>query len=84
MSRTVHLCLDIAGALKNWSDGDFATLFKHDDGSFVTAAEAKSFLFSQLAIGVKVIPFGHPCVGFDYEGGGCPGHETEQGRGVTP
>lgn len=79
MSRTVHVHLDIAGALKSMSNREFTGMFDHDDGRRMTAEEAKANLIDILASGVKVLPIGEPCEGFSYTTG-CPGHETE----VTP
>jgi len=75
-SRTVHLCLSVRGALMNWTARDYRAI-KHDDGRPMTAREGKAALLDELAKGHEVIPFGEPCEGFDYSGGGCPGHETE-------
>ena len=71
---TVHVCLDIRGALMNWSARDFATCFRHDDGRKMTAREAKNILMDELALGHEVIPCG-PCDNFDYKTG-CRGHRN--------
>ncbi len=78
-TRTVHLCLSVRGALKNMSNSDLANMIVHDDGSKATADEAKDYLLDELANGHEVIPIGDPCEGFDYSGGGCPGHEVKDG-----
>jgi len=77
MTRSYHMCLDIRGALLNWKNRDFRTLFKHDDGRRMTAAEARLALMEELAKGRKVIPCGE-CSNFDYQTG-CQGHETQEG-----
>jgi hypothetical protein len=73
-TKIAHLCLSVRGALKNWTPGDFVNLVRRDDGRWATPAEAKDFLLDELSKGHEVIPFGEPCEGFDYSGGGCPGH----------
>jgi hypothetical protein len=67
-----HLCLDLRGALMNWSDRQFKGAFTHDDGRKMTAREAKLALMEEIAKGRKVIPCA-PCNNFDYERG-CMGH----------
>ncbi len=58
VKRTVHMCLDIKGALLNWSDREFVNVFKDDDGRPMAPREAKMMLLDMLADGVKVIPIG--------------------------
>lgn len=67
-SRTVHMCLDIAGALKNKIFKGFMT----DDGMELSEREAEKQLEKLKAKGVKVMPLGK-CDGFDDQTG-CPGH----------
>lgn len=82
MSRIVHCCLDVQGALKGLmrGRGKRGTWFVHEDGRHCTREEEIDILLGELAAGRKVIPFvkvgGQPCEGFSYETG-CPGHETE-------
>ncbi len=78
MTKTLHMCLSVRGALMNWTAKDFRTLFTRSDGRRATDAEAKSYLLDELAKGHEVIPMGEPCEGFDYSGGGCPGHPQEE------
>lgn len=73
---TIHMCLSVRGALRNWSKRELATLFTHDDGRKMTASEARDALLDELAKDHEVIPLGPPCEGFDYEAG-CPGHRQE-------
>ena len=68
------MCMNVRGALMNMNDEQLADAFLHDDGGRMTAQEAKAALLDELAKGRKVIPLGTPCEGFDYTGGGCPGH----------
>ena len=73
-TKTVHMSLSVRGALKNMTRKQLAGLFTHDDGRRMSADEAKDALMEELAKGHEVIPFGPACEGFDYSGGGCPGH----------
>lgn len=73
MSKTVHMCLDIRGALR-WGKKKMRGMFKDESGRTLTPDEAEEFLFDCLAKGWRVIPLTHvPCEGFSYETG-CPGH----------
>lgn len=75
MSKTYHLCLDVAGFLRNHTrDRDYRGVFTHDNGRDMTAREAREHLKYQLAIGRKVIPCSSECDAFDYQRG-CMGHE---------
>ena len=74
-TKTVHMSLSVRGALKNMTRKELAGMFTHDDGRRMTADEARDALMDELAKGHEVIPFGPSCEGFDYSGGGCPGHE---------
>lgn len=76
-SRTFHTCLSVRGTLLNSTNRQLAGLFKHGDGRKATAAEVKAHLMEALSQGKEVLPFGPPCEGFDYSGGGCPGHPGE-------
>jgi len=76
--KRYHMSLNVRGALVNWSDDDLATLLQHDDGSPMTAREAKLALLDELAKGHEVIPMSEACEGFDYSGRGCPGHEVAE------
>lgn len=73
MARTtVHLSLDIGGALR-WSGRQLRGMFVHDDGRKMTADEVRGVLIDQLKLGRHVLPLGTPCEGFSYQTG-CPGH----------
>ena len=76
MNRYYHLCLDLRGALANWSKSELASCLTHDDGRRMTAREAKMALMDELSKGRKVIPCA-PCDNFDYQTG-CRGHEEDQ------
>jgi hypothetical protein len=75
MSKTVHMCVDIAGVLR-WPDKDLVKMFTGDDGLKKSAGEVRDWLKLQLAQGKRVMPFGEPCEGFSYQTG-CPGHEVK-------
>lgn len=68
----LHLSLDIRGALR-WSNRELSEMFRREDGSYLDAAEAWSYLADELAKGRRVLPLSEDCDGFDYETG-CPGH----------
>lgn len=76
VSRTMHCCLDVRGSLKTMTKRQLAGLFRYSNGTKCTAEEATDHLLEALAQGKEVLPFGPPCDGFDFSGGGCPGHET--------
>jgi hypothetical protein len=76
-TRIVHMSLSVRGALKNWDDSDFSGLMINEEtGEYLTSSQAKDALLDELLKGHEIIPFGAPCEGFDYGGGGCPGHDT--------
>jgi hypothetical protein len=77
MSKTRHCCLDVKGALMNWEDEKFLNCVTDDNGNMLTPAQVKSAFLDELGKGHLVIPLGEPCEGFDYSGGGCPGHEID-------
>ncbi len=80
MPRTVHVCLSVRGAL-NWSRRELKRATRwifRDDGSRYTPDELREALMDELAQGHEVIPMAQECEGFDYSGGGCPGHERPE------
>lgn len=76
MAQSFHVCIDVRGVLRNW-DPEIWRGVKTKDGRLATPAEVMDWFLDELAEGRKVVPFGEPCEGFDYGGGGCPGHEVE-------
>ena len=83
-TKRYSLCLNIEGFMRAEKYPEGYTYFEHDDGSPMEPHEALEFLATAKAKGHKVIPFsadcGNPCkqpgcTGFDYSGGGCPGHD---------
>lgn len=89
VSRTVHMCLSVRGALRsNSTIRALRGCITLEDGRKAETVEAvREFLFDQLAQGHEVIPFGSGCDGFDWKNG-CPGHEnveqTESACSATP
>ena len=77
--KTIHMCVSVRGAIGNLqrSRAKMAPGMSHAGGRPMTRLEAIDALFDELEKGHKVLPMGEPCEGFDYSGGGCPGHETE-------
>lgn len=81
MSRKLHVCLDLRGALLNWNPREWRNCVTDSEtGRTLTPREVKAGFLDELAKGHKVIPFGEACEGFDYAGGGCPGHEMPEGK----
>ncbi|WP_095110516.1 hypothetical protein [Pseudomonas sp. Irchel 3E20] len=74
--RTFHIHLSVRGALREFSKRQLSGMFKRADGTKCTAEESTDHLLEALALGKEVLPFGPHCEGFDFSGGGCPGHET--------
>lgn len=74
---TIHLKLDIRGALLNWGDGDLWYAFRDDEGKPMSPRRAHEALLDRLAAGERYLPTG-PCPGFDPLRG-CPGHEVDEG-----
>ncbi|WP_236203892.1 hypothetical protein [Pseudomonas protegens] len=73
--RTFHIHLSVRGALRDFSKRQLKGMFRLGGGRECTADEAKESLLEALAQDKEVLPFGLPCEGFDFSGGGCPGHD---------
>ena len=86
MTKNYHVCLDVRGALLNWTDRQMKGLLLHDDGRKMSAREARLALMDEIAKGHAVIPCS-PCDNFDYSGPGCMGHDLPNsgplGRGKS-
>lgn len=82
--ETIHVCVSVRGAIRSLtaSRAKMAPGMSHAGGRPMTREEAIESLLDELAKGHEVLPFGDPCEGFDYSGGGCPGHEKDDE--VTP
>ncbi len=76
-TRILHMSMDVRGMLRNWTDVDLVSCFTDTDGNTLTPDRVRGVLQDELARGHEVIPYGEPCEGFDYSGGGCPGHPIE-------
>lgn len=72
----VHLC--VRGYLRRAKDSELNGLFQRQDGTKLSAAEARDYLMECLANGMEVLPLSQECEGFDFTGGGCPGHTKPQ------
>ncbi|MEL6236969.1 MAG: hypothetical protein AAFO57_00385 [Pseudomonadota bacterium] len=87
--RRYHLCLDVEGALQNIKfPSGYRGMFI-DNGRELTPREARDTLRIESMKGRKVIPMSKECgaacqhaesgcTGFDYSGGGCPGHRVNE------
>ena len=73
--RTFHIHLSVRGALRDFSKRQLKGMFRFEGGRECTADEAKDHLLECLAQGKEVLPMGQACEGFDFAGGGCPGHD---------
>ncbi len=82
-SYSMHMSID--GFMRNNKYPRDYGIFQKNDGTPLTAPEALTYLTTEKAKGHKVIPCssrcgnpckqaGQGCTGFDYAGGGCPGH----------
>jgi hypothetical protein len=87
-TRTISLCMNIEGFMRNSKYPNDYTFFEHDDGTPMSPEDALAFLALEKAKGHKVIPCsaecGNPCkhadngcAGFDFDGKGCPGRYTK-------
>lgn len=86
--RTVHMCLDIRGALA-WPDRKLAGMFTDKaTGKPAPAWAVRDELLDHVAKGHRVFPM-CKCEGFSFETG-CPGHEEPEtgtaamDRGILP
>lgn len=75
MSRTIHMCISLRGALMNWEDRAWRNCVTADDGHIMTPSEVKLQFLDYLAEGKKVIPMDSSCDNFDFQKG-CLGHES--------
>jgi len=81
VTTTFHVCLSVRGYLAG-PERDLENLFKDGSGRFMSTRMAKEELMKHLAAGREVLPIGQPCDGFDFSGGGCPGHKQKE-KAVT-
>lgn len=74
-STTYHVHLSVRAALRDFTQKELSSMFRSTKtGKSLSADEAKEVLYDHLAQGHEVIPMGPVCLGFDWKGGGCPGH----------
>jgi len=74
VSRTIHICQSVEGALRNWKMAEWRSIAKSNN---MTVEQVKNEFWKMHGEGKKVIPIGEPCEGFSYETG-CPGHEIKE------
>lgn len=73
-SKTVthHMSVNLIGLLRNYK-GKKINIFSDEAGKEMTDLQARAYIEECQAKGWTKIPCGE-CDGFDYFGGGCPGH----------
>lgn len=69
-----HIVLSLSGALNNWKDKEWKSTAAENG---MTPKQLKKTFEMYVLDGKKVIPFGGPCEGFNYETG-CPGHPNDE------
>ncbi|MGY4892334.1 UNVERIFIED_CONTAM: hypothetical protein EX528_18830 [Xanthomonas axonopodis] len=73
-TKVMHIHLSVRGALR-WPKNELRGMFSDPaTGRTLTPDEAREVLMGHLSRGHEVIPCSAECEGFDYAGGGCPGH----------
>lgn len=81
MRKRYHMSININGILRNYGKKSLKGFFLKEDGGDCTDKESREYIAECQQKGYKVIPFGYTdeeCPGFDYFGGGCPGHEIKE------
>lgn len=74
MSRILHCCLDIRGAMR-WKKSQLSKLVRDTEtGRYLSADAAWQWLADELAKGRAVLPM-CDCPDFDYQKG-CPGKDA--------
>lgn len=71
--RAIHISLSVEGAMR-WPMRELEGLLLTDDGYELSGRACKEHLQKLFREGVRKLPFGKPCEGFDPVTG-CPGHE---------
>ncbi len=77
MARTIHVHVSIEWLLRAERFGGFANSFRDSAGRPIPLNRVRKLLTDLLDSGVKVLPIGEPCDGFD-DVTGCPGHERPE------
>lgn len=80
MRKTLHVCLDLRGAIRNFQASKWKRVVTDDSGRYLSPDEVKEFFLDELASGKRVIPYGKACDGFDFQKG-CPGHPIDEKGG---
>lgn len=82
MSQTLHINLSVRGVLhrafrdKRYFRQCLKWITRDDGSQYRDTGELLDALLDELAKGHEVLPMTkQPCDGFDYSGGGCPGHK---------
>ncbi len=71
------MACNIQGLIDHYKGKSLAGVIQ-DDGRPLSHQEARIYLHNRQVKGWKVIPVNTDCEGFDYFGGGCPGHEVKE------
>jgi len=71
-SRTIHMRIDVRGALRNWHDSEWRNCVRDNNGKMLTPTEVKDGFLEELAQGHDYLPLGD-CDNFDFKEG-CKGH----------
>lgn len=77
-NKIIHLSVSIEGLIRNSGKKSMKGFFSDENGRDLSDKEVRQYLAECLAKGWKLIPFFSECEGFDYFGGGCPGHPQEK------
>jgi len=78
-NKIIHMCVSVRGALRNFKASEWVGCCTDTEtGRQLSADEIHDAFCDALAQGHEVVPFGGACEGFDYSGGGCPGHEVPE------
>lgn len=80
MSKALHLCLSVRGALawdKREAKRNMKGIKKADGTPFRSVEELRDFFMDQLVAGREVLPIDTECKSFDFKTG-CRGCEVEE------
>lgn len=72
-----HMSINLSGMLRNYEHESMKGLLLDDNGKELSDKQCRQYIAQCQSKGWKVIPMcdEKECPGFDYFGGGCPGHE---------
>jgi hypothetical protein len=71
------MAIDLAWILRNFHERDWQDCLTDARGVTMTPLQVREYFEAEWEAGRRIIPFG-VCEGFDYEGGGCPGHTVPE------